>query len=238
MSGNKVSKCLKKNKDSSAEVYCDFCGNTTDVLTHSSVPDRFGYYNFCRTGDCYTNYHNYIYKNDTSRGKPYSTKQLLLDIDTKTLTRHVSINAPCDFCGDTEDVRRHIDVPDKFEHYNFCNYKECYSAYDRFIYRKDLSDGIPYSIKIDYPLEKKDQHRQCAYCGRESVKVLKVHSAPFYLRYKSFCKNARCYKLFHDYHISRPPPHPYKDPFRSSRNFDLDEVIFSDETDVEFDETD
>src|SRR5579859_1014795 len=172
MSGNIISCGSSTPKE---EDQCDFCGKFGDVVHHTSVPDRFGFYNFCRTGPCYSYYFNFVYHKDLSSGLPFSTKIKLLETDLNNCALKESTEDPCDFCGSLSNVINYKDVPERFEHYNFCRYTRCYIDYDHFIYRRDLSAGIPYSIKVAYPTEEKNEcHKQCAYCGRRAESVLRV----------------------------------------------------------------
>jgi hypothetical protein len=192
----------------SSPIHCDFCGCTSDILRHDSVPDRFGHYNFCRAGTCYKNYKDFVYNNNTKAGIPFSVQKNPKRKDDDD-DEHVDLL--CDFCGSTENVIHHSCVPDRFGHYNFCKYTACYDNYHLFIYCKDLSAGIPYSIKITYPAaDKPIKNKQCVYCGNKSGGVIKYYSP--YTKFKFFCKNNRCYKNFCEYVISRPPPQPFVDP--------------------------
>jgi hypothetical protein len=129
----------------------------------------------------------------------------------------------CDFCGGPDNIINLKTVPDRFGHYNFCREGSCVTSYHNYIYSKDLTNGIPYAIKTTYPQDLRSGPRQCAYCGKRNENVIRVFSAPRFLRYKSFCKNDKCYKTFYHYVIAKPPSPPFKDPFNSPEYPDSDE---------------
>jgi hypothetical protein len=180
---------------------CDFCGFNGPNITKLTSAELY----FCDTSECYTKYINFT-NGDYSHGVPYS-------ISVKTQNIH------CDFCGKKDKVKKYNalrDVCSKLDkdkrlHSNFCEEGPCAHNYSMFIYNKDLSKDLPYSIDIRIP--KRDcanpKPLQCAYCGKTNKRVIYNPWTPNHLKYATFCKNKTCYKNFFNYCTNKVPKKPY-----------------------------
>jgi len=68
----------------------------------------------------------------------------------------------CDFCGVKGNVTTYKVVPDLWGHYTFCNDKKCAEYYDNYVYDRDMSQGIPFSVKKS---QNRSLHTHCCKIG-------------------------------------------------------------------------
>jgi hypothetical protein len=125
----------------------------------------------------------------------------------------------CDFCNERGDTYYNVHLPDKFAHNTFCKGpKLCYGRYQSFVYRDDLTNGIPYAILHEHPkiLERESKPEgeretlQCGYCGKMGTgSVIQNPWAPQAYQHNSFCKNSSCYHNFIQYTSRDFPVPPY-----------------------------
>jgi hypothetical protein len=95
----------------------------------------------------------------------------------------------CAWCNKSEDIFRMQSVPDRWGHYEFCKSGPCSVYYNNYVYRKDLTYGLPHFIK-----ERESSNQCCDFCGKVSVSTVNL---PFKdLKHFTFCKNSTCYRRF------------------------------------------
>jgi hypothetical protein len=190
---------------------CDFCGHSSADVTLMASPPNQEFKNFCESNNCFQNYSNYVINDDKSQGIPFS-------IAVERQKIH------CDWCGSkSPSVERLNDMRDlksrfqkyKYMHSYFCPpyEKKCAKNYSRFIFARDLSKGLPYSVrkqifKSTSPF-KPNKHYQCAYCGKENARVIYNPWTEENLKAKTFCKNKTCYENFYIYSTIKFPKIPY-----------------------------
>jgi len=108
----------------------------------------------------------------------------------------------CDFCGSNEDAVRYTSVPTRFTLYRFCQLKDCYIKYHNYVYKRDLTYGVPYAITVRHtPI---NGILRCSYCGDSGKHVIKSYLSPS-LEFESFCKNDSCCRRFYDIINHRNP---------------------------------
>jgi hypothetical protein len=176
---------------------CDFCGNSSAHVTRiSSPPMNFSHFNFCDINNnyCYENYSKYVDFGDESNGIPFS-----VSLDRQEIS--------CDWCGkQSNSIVRQNDLRDptsKFRKYremhsNFCSDGDCAHNYSKFIYARDLSKGLPYSVR-NIIAHCTSAHKQCGYCGKKNAHVITNPWTEENLKCKTFCKNKTCYENFYNY---------------------------------------
>ena len=185
---------------------CDWCGHSSNVVTRmANPPETFEHFNFCDDKDCTNKYSNFINNRDYTNGIPYS-----ISLEIKKLK--------CSWCGSSKknvvqlnDLR---DPKSKFKKYRlldstFCKEGPCAQNYSRFIYARDLSKGLLYSVRCSMILHDCGrEHYQCAYCGKKTRVVYNPWTEEN-LKYKTFCLNKTCYENFYNYSTVRVPKVPY-----------------------------
>jgi len=100
----------------------------------------------------------------------------------------------CCWCNDTNNVRQHFSVPDQWGHYRFCADKQCADYYDAYIYKNDLSHGLPFYMTalVKTPIS---TPKQCIFCGCIQLNVVEFpFPAPHRKRDNIFCKNNSCFR--------------------------------------------
>jgi len=118
---------------------CAFCGETEGVAHYRTVPDRFGHYEFCKKGDCYTKYNAYVYRDtyDMSYGVPVA-------VMTEDQRREIAddIVKKCAYCGaeSSVSVTKNWRLGAQYNHNTFCRNDSCCRQYISFM---DNFDRIP-----------------------------------------------------------------------------------------------
>src|SRR5579859_728419 len=183
---------------------CDFCGVTSaNVTLIANPPEKFEHFQFCETSNCYQKYSDYIEKSDISQGVPFAV---------------MKGNIHCDWCGSKSGVVKFNDSRDpnsKFKKYrnmhsNFCLEGPCTVNYSKFIYARDLSKGLPYSVRCTLLIHDcgRDNY-QCGYCRKKSPRVIYNPWTEENLKCKIFCSNKTCYDRFYNYCTVKVPKIPY-----------------------------
>ena len=94
----------------------------------------------------------------------------------------------CGWCGSKDNELLFMkSVPERYGLYTFCKNTECIKQYDRYVYRRDLTHGMPYDCRSDTDLELSDV---CNYCGNADGNLVRVYKDD------TFCKNAVCYRTY------------------------------------------
>jgi len=199
------------NSTDDLAITCDFCGVKSAKVTRlTDVPCQFDHDQFCDDKDCYDLYYNYVYFDDNSKGIPYSI--------STNMTNRV-----CDFCGSKKDVVQFNSIRDsttkaprgrkaKDLHRHFCREKPCFKNYSNFIFARDLSKGLPYSVEATIPQKdcigpKPDY--QCSYCGKQNRRVIYNPWTEDSLKFKTFCRNKTCYDNFYTFCTLKIPKTPF-----------------------------
>lgn len=99
----------------------------------------------------------------------------------------------CNTTGNEKTIFYTPLVPDRWGEYYFCKGKKCVEYYDNYIYRRDLSQGLPNS-EAEEPITKAGQ---CVFCGYIGLNVIMNCK-------RIFCKNETCFSNFLDFHRAYP----------------------------------
>jgi len=102
--------------------FCNFCGSRENELyRYNTVPERWGLYVFCKSGNCALKYDRYVYVQDLTYGLPYADRQnASAAVHDKDLY--------CLFCGEHDDL---CQLPWNREDI-FCHNSRCYKQYTAF----------------------------------------------------------------------------------------------------------
>src|SRR5215510_1092793 len=100
----------------------------------------------------------------------------------------------CNFCGKSQketELRELKSVPERWGLYVFCKNGTCTKYYDNYIYKHDLSQGLPYALYIknnSSPILQ-NTNKPCLYCGLRDNTISFPWKAELV-----FCHNKICYK--------------------------------------------
>jgi len=98
----------------------------------------------------------------------------------------------CDFCGRKDNVKTYKVVPELWRYNTFCNDKKCAEYYDNYVYDRDLSKGIPFSVRV-----RRSQTRSpCTYCCKIGDNVIMTLDTSSRFMHLAFCQNERCFNSY------------------------------------------
>jgi hypothetical protein len=95
----------------------------------------------------------------------------------------------CGWCNNSTDLEYYSCVPERWGNYHFCKMKKCAVYYDSYVYRHDLTNGLPHVVK-----EFQSSNQCCDFCGNINNNV--VHLPFNSLAHKTFCRNNICYRKY------------------------------------------
>jgi hypothetical protein len=148
---------------------CAWCGSSSGVKHHSTVPSRYGKYDFCaqrknpKEKSCFSKYGDFVYSRTLvthnsvgalstgytllKNGLPYYITKVDPNENSETMLR-------CCYCGDVStSVIVNVCMPKGYKFNTFCRNNVCCSSYVRYVDAMKSLPKVPHVFENQVQIE-------------------------------------------------------------------------------------